>query len=260
MNIRTILQDNYSEKDGVFYFIDVPTDIKPSTGDATDRQTWSDWRMENYVFFKRELARIPNGAIVVDVGAGRRHFRDLFERFKAIPIDFYPYDGIRVICDFNASLPFKDHTIDALVLSNVLEHVKEPGILLQECFRILKPGGILFGSTPYQIALHQRPYDYYRYTDYALIYLLEKYGFRDCEVTAICNLFSTWHNATSRLFFNLIHKTKFSKNPFVQQLSIFCIRIVWVVVRAGIAVADPFLKKCAPDIDIPRGYVFKAYT
>jgi 2-polyprenyl-3-methyl-5-hydroxy-6-metoxy-1,4-benzoquinol methylase len=47
-------------------------------------------------------------------------------------------------------LPYPDHTFDALVFTEVLEHVaiKSPAELLQEFRRVLLPGGILIFSTP----------------------------------------------------------------------------------------------------------------
>lgn len=45
-------------------------------------------------------------------------------------------------------LPIKDNSVDAIILFDVLEHVKEDDALILECCRVLKIGGRLFISVP----------------------------------------------------------------------------------------------------------------
>lgn len=45
-------------------------------------------------------------------------------------------------------LPFADSEFDSAVLDNVLEHLSEPGPLLREIGRVLKPGGVLLVGVP----------------------------------------------------------------------------------------------------------------
>ena len=47
--------------------------------------------------------------------------------------------------------PFPEGTFDAVVCSDVIEHVNEPLALLRESRRVLKPGGIMIVSTPIRI-------------------------------------------------------------------------------------------------------------
>jgi 2-polyprenyl-6-hydroxyphenyl methylase/3-demethylubiquinone-9 3-methyltransferase len=46
------------------------------------------------------------------------------------------------------SLPFTDHSIDAVTCSEVLEHVEDPDAVVAEISRVLRPGGLLVFSMP----------------------------------------------------------------------------------------------------------------
>jgi SAM-dependent methyltransferase len=65
----------------------------------------------------------------------------------------------------------------------VLEHVPEPNLVLEEFHRILKSGGHIFITTPFMHPLHEEPYDFYRYTPYALKTLVESAGFEVMFIT-----------------------------------------------------------------------------
>jgi len=46
------------------------------------------------------------------------------------------------------SLPFKPATFDLVVASSVLEYMVEPGTVLRECGRVLRPGGVVLYTVP----------------------------------------------------------------------------------------------------------------
>lgn len=251
MNIRTIIAKNpIEEKDGVLYFAKPPADIMPSRDWVpTDKRAWSFWRKQNYAFLKEEFAALPNGAVLVDIGAGQSDFAEITERLNVCAVDFYPYAGIHVVCDLEHALPFKDASADIVLLANLLEHVREPNELLKECYRILKPGGMLVGTVPFMIQIHQRPYDFYRYTHMNLEYLFKKHSFKNPHIKAVSNLYVLLFNVSTSFFTQTIREARV-KLPW---------RILWKAVRMGFVACRGMFEGRSSDSDSPLGYLFKTY-
>jgi SAM-dependent methyltransferase len=79
-------------------------------------------------------------------------------------------------CDLTKPLPFEDSQFDTIILSDVLEHMPEPRDLWREMARVLTPGGKILLSVPFYYWLHEQPYDYYRYTEFALTRFVDDAG------------------------------------------------------------------------------------
>jgi predicted SAM-dependent methyltransferase len=60
-----------------------------------------------------------------------------------INVDGYPDRNVHYCLDLNRSLPFSNDTFDGIFCEHVLEHfnLEQGRLLLQECLRILRPGG-----------------------------------------------------------------------------------------------------------------------
>lgn len=70
--------------------------------------------------------------------------------------------------DLGVPLPFQDNQFRTIILSDVLEHLPEPFRLWDEMARVLEPKGHILMNVPFLYWIHEAPYDYYRYTEYAL--------------------------------------------------------------------------------------------
>jgi len=90
---------------------------------------------------------------------------------------FHESSHLDIVQDLNQPLQLEDNQFDTALLSDVLEHIREPQNLINEVYRVLKPGGKLIINVPFMYWLHEDPYDYFRYTKYGLEYLLRNSGF-----------------------------------------------------------------------------------
>lgn len=76
----------------------------------------------------------------------------------------------------NGTVPVPDASVDAVVSTQVLEHVLDPEVYLRECYRVLRPGGRLLLSTHGFMVYHPDPDDYWRWTCAGLRRAVERAG------------------------------------------------------------------------------------
>jgi SAM-dependent methyltransferase len=123
---------------------------------------------------------------VADVGAGDAPYAELFAHAEYVTVDWSgtAHDtpgGVDVVAEAHA-LPIADGALDAVILTQVLEHVPDPAAVLAELHRVLVPGGRAFIAVPLLWEEHEAPHDYFRYTRYGLGRLLADAGFEDVEI------------------------------------------------------------------------------
>jgi SAM-dependent methyltransferase len=97
-----------------------------------------------------------------------------------------------IVADLNEKLPIEDAVADTVISLSVMEHLREPQVMLCEANRILKPGGTMILQVPWQWWVHEAPFDFFRYTPYGLKYLFEKAGFEEIFVEPQSGFFSMW--------------------------------------------------------------------
>ncbi len=129
---------------------------------------------------------------VLDVGGGHRQtyleFVDLAAVGRLVSIDLRPAPGLGVVGSVT-SLPFGTGSVDTVLCFNLLEHVFDHDAALREMHRVMKPHAVLYGWTPFSIAVHGDPCDYWRYTPDALKALLDRTGFVVDKVTGCGDAF-----------------------------------------------------------------------
>lgn len=120
---------------------------------------------------------------VLDIGAGARRVESLIPPdCSYISLDYMEtavdwYETRPHVFGDGQFLPFKDDTIDTVLLLDVLEHLPKPDKALAEARRVLRPGGSLHISVPFLYPLHDSPYDFQRWTSHGMKQLAVRHGF-----------------------------------------------------------------------------------
>ena len=131
------------------------------------------------------------GGVVVDVGCGAMPYRSAVDctRYWGMDFNVSAEEG-QDLAGSAEAVPLRDAVADAVVCTEVIEHVREPLKAVTEAARVLKPGGRLYLSAPMSWCLHYEPYDYFRFTSHGLRHLLERAGLSLEREERIGGLFS----------------------------------------------------------------------
>lgn len=127
----------------------------------------------------RELRRLlPGlGGQVLDLGCGLQPYRSLLSQAQGYTgADVEQRPGVDVQLVPGQPLPFADASFDAILCTQVLEHVADLDPVLAEMRRVLRPGGVLVVSVPFIYQVHGAPHDYRRLTEYGLAAALQGYS------------------------------------------------------------------------------------
>ena len=131
-------------------------------------------------FVKDNLMTIPRGYKILDAGAGELRFKPDCDHLQYVAQDFGQYEGtgdeglqtgewdnsrLDIISDIT-EIPVDDESFDAILCSEVFEHIPDAVAALNEFTRILRPGGILIITAPFASLTHFAPYHFCGYNKY----------------------------------------------------------------------------------------------
>jgi SAM-dependent methyltransferase len=72
--------------------------------------------------------------------------------------------------------PFEDGMFDGVWVQAVLEHVLEPAAIVEEIHRVLRRGGLVYAETPFMQQVHERAYDFSRFTQSGHRWLFKRFS------------------------------------------------------------------------------------
>jgi Methyltransferase domain. len=116
-----------------------------------------------------------NEYIGMDIEVSGNHDGKLFA-------DVY-YDG--------NTIPFETESIDGVFSSETFEHIFNLDTIIAEIYRVLKLNGLILITCPFTWPEHEVPYDYARYTSFAIKDKLINQGFEIIDFTKTGNYISS---------------------------------------------------------------------
>lgn len=133
-------------------------------------------------YARRALATLRGPCpIIIDVGCGSSGIAAGCSPPGSIVL------GVDIDRDANPSivagagcLPVRSGSCDALLILALMEHIREPWVVIEEARRVLRPGGLVAGYVPFLYPYHGHPIDCYRFTSTGLKSLLQ--GFSCLEI------------------------------------------------------------------------------
>jgi len=166
---------------------------------------------------------IPPGASrVLDFGCGGSPYRPLFGECTYHRADLIGTPQIDFEYGHDSRLPEGVTRYDCVLSTQVLEHVEDPLSYLQECNRVLRPGGHLLLTTHGVFEDHACPYDFWRWTAFGLQRLVKDAGFELNELKKL----TTGPRATLYLTQRELHRISFNKSGWYGRLMNFGVRAV----------------------------------
>ncbi|HKR07353.1 MAG TPA: methyltransferase domain-containing protein [Bacteroidia bacterium] len=154
---------------------------------------------------EKTLKKIPGGLRLLDAGAGEQKFKKYCTHLNYVSQDFaqykpeekkeglqmetWDYGKLDIISDI-ASIPEPDKSFDAILCTEVFEHIVNPIEAIKEFARLLKPGGHAIITAPFCSLTHFAPYHFYSgFNTYFYEKCFKDSGFEIIEMTPNGNYF-----------------------------------------------------------------------
>ncbi len=131
---------------------------------------WSGKRIRKF------LDACPPGARIVDIGSADRALDP-----RIITLDVDAGAGVDIVADGH-ELPVRPASLDAVLLTGVLEHVRDPYRMVRQAWDSLKPGGRVYMEVPFLQGYHAHPYDFRRFTQVGVRELMKPFHELECGV------------------------------------------------------------------------------
>ena len=200
------------------------------TKNGSNREGW----------LKIKLSNLESGISILDAGAGEAQYKTYCSHLKYTSQDIAKYDGqgdghglqtktrdyseIDIISDI-ANIPLDNESFDAIMCIEVFEHLTNPLDALKEFNRILKSGGMLILTAPFNSLTHYAPYHFSTgFTKYFYEHHLKEFEFEIIELVENGSYFEYLAQEARRL--SSVGKQYSNKklNFFEKLISLFYLR------------------------------------
>ena len=154
------------------------------------------WLANHKIIAALERVRRHASGALLDVGCGSKPFAPLFagrvSRYWGSDLRASRYLGSQRPDAFATAeaQPFRAASFDTVLGLSMLTYLPEPGRMIHEAHRVLRPGGVLILEFTQMVPLHDEPHDYFRFTRYGAEYLLRNAGFATLQIVPVGGLWA----------------------------------------------------------------------
>ena len=195
------------------------------------------WLANHKIIAALERVRRHARGELLDVGCGSKPFAPIFagllSRYWGSDLRASRYLGGERPDAFATAeaQPFRSGAFDTVLGLSMLTYLPEPGRMLAEAHRVLKPGGMLILEFTQMVPLHDEPHDYFRFTRYGAQHLLHEAGFDVVEVVAVGGLWARVGLST------IAGLNRLNRGP-TRILTELPVRLLYVVLQLGFELLD----------------------
>jgi hypothetical protein len=112
------------------------------------------------------------GFRVLEIGSrevtGRYGLRERLGQATYVGFDYYPGPNVDVAGDAHRLSSYFDEPFDVIYCTAVFEHFAMPWVVAEEIATLLKIGGMLFVETHFSFSSHERPWNFFQFSDMGL--------------------------------------------------------------------------------------------
>lgn len=128
------------------------------------------------------------GFRVLEIGSrevtGRYRLREMLDQATYVGFDYYPGPNVDVVGDAHRLSSCFTEPFDVIYCTAVFEHLAMPWVAAEEIAKVLKVGGLLFVETHFSFSSHERPWNFFQFSDMGLRVLFsEPLGFECVEAS-----------------------------------------------------------------------------
>jgi len=119
-------------------------------------------------FCKQYLSN-QHDLLILDIGCGIKPYMEMFDEYynKYFGLDLFLTSQADLLAK-SEMLPIKENSIDVVLCTQVLEHTQDFAKATEEIHRVLNKNGVAVITLPFVWPLHGIPYDYWRFSKYAI--------------------------------------------------------------------------------------------
>ncbi len=155
---------------------------------------------------EQQLHKLKPGSILLDAGAGEQQYKKFCSHLEYVSQDFaaykpestnsglqmqgWDYGNLDIVSDIT-KIPRDENSFDAILCTEVFEHIPDPIAAIKEFSRLLRKDGTLILTAPFCSMTHFAPYHFYTgFSKYFYQHHLQANGFEILELTSNGNYFS----------------------------------------------------------------------